>query len=138
MAFIMGTALAEIKYKPAIAGIIAIVCIECIANQVHALQIRQTFKSLENLESILDEVSSERTDLIVINGDTFANPTPMYFAHRHGWVVTNETLLEAGYIDSLKSKGCKYVVVLKKLFGTDLNLDLQKVHDSEYFKIYKI
>ncbi len=79
---------------------------------------------------------SKPNDLIAINSPVH-NPTAMYFAHRRGWTAPNEYLLDSIYLHEIKNKGCKYVVIAKKLYG-DLNLRLLVAHDSEYYKIYKI
>jgi len=79
---------------------------------------------------------NDRDDLIAINGD-HGDPTPMYQAHRRGWVEPNEFFLRPGQLDRLRMKGCRYIVILKEFSG-DLDLALKKVYDSEQFKVYKI
>jgi len=135
MAFIAGCGLAQINHKLVVTILLLVVGIEGIANQLHVFQIRQPNKSLETLEPILDRVS-DRDDLIAINGD-HGDPTPMYQAHRRGWVEPNEFFLRPGQLDRLRMKGCRYIVILKKFSG-DLDLALEKVYDSEQFKVYKI
>ena len=79
---------------------------------------------------------SNRDDRIAINTETH-NPTPMYFAHRRGWCATNSTLSDPSFLNDIRMKGCKYIVVVKQMYG-DLIIDLPIVYDSEYFKIYDI
>jgi hypothetical protein len=135
MAFISGWGLSQINNWRVVVGLLAIIAIENIADQIYDFRIRQPFKALENLESIMDKVSAH-DDLIAINADLH-NPTAMYFAHRRGWVAPNNFLGEAAYLNEVRNKGCKYVVVVKKLYG-DLNLENQIVFESEYFKIYRL
>lgn len=136
MAFIAGCGLAQVKRKSIVIIALSIVGIEGIANQVHVLEIRQPNLALTKLETEMDAISG-RNDLIVINGSARADPTPMYFAHRRGWVIRNTDFAAAGYLDQLKTKGCKYAVIIKQPYG-DLELGLEKIFDSAHFKIYKM
>jgi len=135
MAFITGYGLAQLNRKKIVYGILIIVGIEGIADQIYDFRIRQPFRSLENLEAIMDGVSA-RNDLIAVNAEAH-NPTAMYFTHRRGWTAPNDLLSNVNYLNDIMNKGCKYVVVVKKLYG-DLDLAYPIVHDSEYFKIYKV
>lgn len=136
MAFIAGCGLTQLNKKAIVTVALVAVGIEGIANQIHVLAIREPNLSLINLEITLDAISG-RNDLIVINGSAFADPTPMYFAHRRGWVIGNNDFSDRVYLDKLKTNGCKYAVIVKRLYG-DLDLAFPKVYDSANFKIYKI
>jgi hypothetical protein len=135
MAFITGCGLAYINNKKVVAVIVIIVGIESIASQIYDFRLRQPYKSLTNLEEIMDSVS-KKDDLIVINSGRH-NPTAMYFAHRRGWTVPHTFLDDSVYMNDIKRKGCKYVVLATKLYQ-DAKLEYPVVHESEYFKIYKI
>jgi len=135
MAFIMGCALARIPNVKVAYILLAIVSIENIADHIYDFRLRQPYKSLETLESIMDGIS-QRTDLVAINS-MINNPTAMYFAHRRGWSVENSQLGDAAFRDDLRQKGCRYVIIVKQLYG-DVSLDYPIAHDSEYFKIYKL
>lgn len=135
MAFIMGCGLARIPNIKIAYVLLAIISIENIADHIYDFRLRQPYESLQTLETIMDGVS-QRGDLVAINSMT-NNPTPMYFAHRRGWSVENAQLGDAAFRDDLEQKGCRYVIIVKQLYG-DVPLDYQTVHDSEYFKIYKM
>jgi len=135
MAFMTGFGLTLINKKRIGFIVLAIIGIENLAAQIYDFRIRQPFKSLESLEAIMDNVSM-RSDLVAINSETH-NPTAMYFAHRRGWGATNAELSDSTFLDNIKSRGCKYVVVAKKLYG-DLYLEYPIIHESEYFKIYDL
>ena len=135
MAFIMGFALTYLTTRKIGYIVLIVVSIESLAAQIYDFKIRQPFKSLESLEAIMDDVS-QPSDLIAVNAELH-NPTAMYFTHRRGWVAPNPLLSDTTYLNDLKNKGCKYIVVVKKLYG-DLNLEDPIVHDSEYFKIYSL
>jgi hypothetical protein len=135
MAFLIGWTLADLTPKKIGAIVLLIIGVESIADQIYDFRVRQPFKSLENLEAVMDKYTL-RDDLIAINGGAH-NPTAMYFAHRRGWVAANSTLSDTTFINEIKKKGCKYVVSAKHLNG-DFNIDYPIVHDSEYFKIYQL
>lgn len=122
--------------KPKLAlFLLAAIVIENIANQQHDFFIKPKEKALIALDKDLTQVGVENNDLILINSDQY--PTPMYFAHRKGWVDNNEAIQQKGYLDSLQKLGLKYVVVLKKSFGSKMELpSLKKVYQCEDYDIY--
>jgi hypothetical protein len=136
MAFVAGRGLAYLENKKIVAIILITIGIEGIANKIQDFRIRQPFKSLEKIESVMDSFS-KRTDLIAINGGAESG-TAMFMSHRRGWRVLNELLLDPNYMNYLKLNGCKYVVVLKKDPWVNVDLSLQTIYDSEYYKIYKM
>jgi hypothetical protein len=61
----------------------------------------------------------------------------MYFAHRKGWVMPNEAIMDSKSLDSLACLGLKYVVILKRTFGSEIKLDPnRKVLDNDDYAIY--
>jgi hypothetical protein len=61
----------------------------------------------------------------------------MYFAHRKGWVESNAKIQEEGFIDHLNLKGLKYIVILKRSFGTEIKLDQNlKIVENQHYCIY--
>ncbi|WP_276367396.1 glycosyltransferase family 39 protein [Chryseolinea sp. H1M3-3] len=135
MAFITGYGLTKVNSTKIATIVLTLIGIECIAAQIYDFRIRQPYRSLAELEVLLDEVS-QPSDLIAVNAD-FHNPTAMYFTHRRGWATPNSNLSDSTYRNELRDKGCQYILIVKKLYG-DLNLEHPVVHDSEYFKIYRI
>lgn len=135
MAFIMGCGLNHIKNKRIVAAILIVVGVESLAAQVYDFRLREPYKSLAALETIMDSVS-QRDDLIVVTGGAH-NPTAMYFAHRRGWSVSYPLLEDSVFMSDLMSKGCKYAVLPIKLYE-DIQLKYTKVHESEFFRIYKL
>ncbi|MEP6736061.1 MAG: glycosyltransferase family 39 protein [Chryseolinea sp.] len=135
MAFITGYGLSYLNNTRIVNFILLVVAIENIAAQIYDFRIRQPFRSLEALEGIMDGFSN-RTDKICISGES-TEPTSMYFAHRKGWVATNENMMDPAFTGDIKQRGCKYVVIVRKRYG-DVTLNYPVVHDSEYFKVYKL
>jgi hypothetical protein len=136
MAFVAGWGLSQLKKKTVIVVFLMAIGIEGVANQIHVFAIRQPYKSLEELEVVMDSVS-KRTDLIAISGLGPHDPTELFMAHRRGWTSDNETLANPEYQNAVKSAGCVYIVIVKKVFG-DLELHLPKIYDSEFFTVYKL
>lgn len=135
MSFIIGCGLVYIKNKKIVAAILIVVGIESLASQIYDFRLREPYKSLATLEEIMDSVSL-RSDLVVVSGGAH-NPTAMYFAHRRGWTVSYPVLEDSVQMSDLMRKGCKYAVLPTKLYE-DIQLKYPKVHESEFFRIYKL
>ncbi|RLD86118.1 MAG: hypothetical protein DRJ02_09125, partial [Bacteroidetes bacterium] len=91
--------------------------------------------ALTHLESNLDSFST-RKDLFVINSGY--NPAPMYFAHRRGWVASNDQILDTTYLNKLEEKGARYVLILKKVYGTPISLPEKVVFENVDYAVYGI
>jgi 4-amino-4-deoxy-L-arabinose transferase-like glycosyltransferase len=133
-AFLVSIGLSQLKSKRMAIILLLAISVEGIGDQIHVFSVRQPYISLISLESNLNRFTTPN-DLIAINSD--GSPTPMYCAHRRGWNVSNEQLLDTGFLNSLKSKGCKFIVVLK-IFNSNINLELSKVYDSDEYSVYKL
>jgi hypothetical protein len=66
------------------------------------------------------EKLSSKKDLVAINSGAF--PTPMYFAHRKGWVAFNNQLSNPHYIDSLSQLGLRHIIIMKRTFGDSMSV----------------
>jgi hypothetical protein len=137
MAFISGFGLGQLPNKKVMLLILAATAIENIGDQIGDFTIHNMNKGFENLESIVDGVS-DRQDLFAINSGPHC-PTVMYFAHRKGWTVMPPQIDQA-FLDDVKGKGCKYVLVCKQMYREDfdIKLDLPQLYESEYFRIYAL
>lgn len=127
--------LSLIKFKFLVYVSLLAVGIEGFVNQKHDFRIKENFGNLEKLEKSLDSFTT-KSDLILINSGLF--PTPMYFAHRKGWVETNEKILDKDYMRAAIGLGLKYVVILKRALGTEIKLDYPCVFNNEDYAIYKV
>ena len=135
MALVAGFGMASIG-KPKLRTVLLLaIALENVLNQHSDFRIREDHKPILKLEEVFDGFS-ERTDLIAINSGQ--NPTPMYFTHRKGWVASNEQLADAAFLADLQQRGCKYLLVLKRAYGTDLQLDYPVVFDDENYRIYNL
>lgn len=138
MTFMCGYGMSIIKNKKLQLAILVIIGIENIANQVHVFQIRDSYVAYIDLENILLQANVGKKDLIAINNPEGHNPTPMFMAHRRGWNLPNDYLSKEENRAYLKVNNCKYILVLKKQYGEDVDLPLQEIYDSDDFKIYKL
>lgn len=135
MALLAAYAIEQITNTKLVWALLLLIAFENILNKWNDYQLKPDHAAMLNLEKDLD-VFSNRSDLILINSHKV--PTPMYFAHRKGWLNTNEAILNGNYIQSLKEKGLRYIVILKKVFGTKIDLTYSKVFECEDYAIYKI
>lgn len=116
--------------------LIIAISVEGIANQYHDFFIKPEYLQLLKLEEDLDTFS-EPEDLILINCDEY--PTPMYFAHRKGWVAYDDQILSQNFLDSLSNLGLRNIVIMKKIFGNDIKLDNNNVLlENDIYRIYSV
>lgn len=136
MALVAGYGLATIRHTKIALIILIAIAVEGIANQQHDFRIKDKDARLLRLESDLDKVSLP-SDLIIINSGDY--PSPMYFAHRKGWVNSNERIEDETYVKSLEQKGLRFIVILKRSFGTEISLSsYNKVFENEDYCIYEL
>ncbi|AEA44762.1 ArnT family glycosyltransferase [Fluviicola taffensis] len=135
MALVAGFGIAGFKSKTLQIVFLSAIMLEGTLNQLHDFRLKEHERAFVKLESDLDRFS-KRSDLIVVN--TIDNPTPIYFAHRKGWVASNEQLLDETYRKSIQQKGCKYVVILKRYLGGDLYLELPVVVNNADWVVYSL
>ncbi len=135
MALVAGYGLDQIKNKKIVVALLFFVTAEALLNKWNDFYIKPKAAALEHLEADLDSISG-RNDLIVINSGY--NPAPMYFAHRKGWVETNEKILDTTFRNKLKDKGAGYVVILKRIYGTPVTLPEEVVFENEDYTVYRL
>jgi len=135
MALVAANAIEQIN-KPKIKWLLLmLILIEAIANKYDDFIIKPNALAISSLEVELNKVS-QKDDLIAINSGFV--PTPMYFAHRKGWICSNEQFLNNNYVEILKSLGLKQIVILKKVFGTEQRLAYHILFENEHYIIYQI
>jgi 4-amino-4-deoxy-L-arabinose transferase-like glycosyltransferase len=136
MALVAGYGLAKVPNLKIASILLFAIVVEGIANQQHDFRIREDDKFLVTIEQELDEVS-DRNDLILINSGEY--PTSMYFTHRKGWIDYNEKVSDENYVSELKNKGLKYILIMKKRFGTEIDLQQYDiVLENENYRLYKL
>lgn len=135
MALTAGYGISQFRKKYLQILFLVFIVLEGTLNQLHDFRIKEHELAFVKLESEMDHFS-KRTDLIAVN--TGDNPTAIYFAHRKGWVASNDELLNPAFRESIRKKGCKYIVILKRYLGGDLYLELPVVVNNENWVIYKL
>ena len=135
MALVAAFGLEQIKNKKVVIVFLFLIGIEGLLNQWNDFVIKPNEKALINLDKDFDKFS-EPNDLIVINSGEY--PTPMYFTHRKGWVASNEKIADSVYLNGLQEQGCKYALILKKTFGSDVDLKREIILENPDYKVYKL
>lgn len=135
MALIAGYGLSVIKKRSWRVVLLTAVALENVLNSHSQFVIKDVRQPIVALESTFDRFS-DRTDLICVNSGQ--DPTVVYFTHRKGWVATNEQLLDDNYREELKRRGCRYILVMKKVFGSDVELPLPVQYNSEDYTVYSL
>lgn len=135
MALVAAYAVEQLPGKKLVWSLLLLISLENLLNKFNDYQIHDNNLALLHLEKDLDKYT-KRNDLILINSKNV--PTPMYFAHRKGWLEENEKISQKPYIETLKQRGLKYIVILKKAFGKVIELDYKIMFENENYTIYKI
>ncbi|MEI6683538.1 MAG: glycosyltransferase family 39 protein [Bacteroidota bacterium] len=116
-------------------ALITVIVVEGVLNQQHDLFLKPAEVQFESLEGTMNKYTG-RGDLIVINSGDY--PTVMYFAHRKGWIATNSQIHDEHFMKELRSNGCKYVLIMKQLFGTDTGLPYNRIFSNEFYTLYRL
>ena len=134
MVLIASYAIHQIHSKRIQLLLVIAICLEGVLNQIHDFRVKPEFAEIQHLSKDLNTFSLKK-DLILINSGS--NPTPMYFAHRKGWVFDNEYINDPKHIVELNEKGLKYIVVLKQAFAEEIKLPYPIVIDKQEWCVYK-
>lgn len=134
MALVAGFAISKIRNSKLLVVILLAIGVEGIASQYQDFFIPEKKLRILQLEADLDSVSNPK-DLILINSGKY--PTTMYFAHRKGWIDYNEKVKDINYLYELKTKGLKYIVILKDADNLVLP-NLKKVKENSDYSIYSV
>lgn len=135
MAFVAGYGLTKFKNKMIIILFLAGIMVEGVSNQYYDFTIHENDTYQITLETELDKIIG-RDDLIVINSNHY--PTHMYFAHRKGWLCDNKQIEDSKFIDNLKTKGLKYLLVLKSNYVIGNKFDAyKKILDTPDYNVYQ-
>lgn len=97
--------------------------------------IKNNYAAIERLETELNKHIPPQSK-IVINSDK--NPTPMYFSHHKGWICDNQMLTNPVFIQNIINNNGQYLVILKRVFGKNINLNYPIITENENFKLYKL
>ena len=135
MAVMAAYGIEQIKQPKVVWAVLLLIAAENMLNKYQDYTIKPENLALVKLEEDLAAVANQNA-LIAINSGNV--PTPMYFAHHKGWLTTNQQLLDGDEVAKLQAKGLKYIVVLKRAFGTEVILHYKAVFNSQDYCIYEI
>lgn len=113
---------------------LSLIALEGMVNQQHDFFIKENQLYKLTLEEKLN-VHAPKEGLIVINGGQ--SPQSMYFAHRKGWSITNEEIVKANILDSLKQLGAVYLVV-DHSSGYPPTLSYPAIYEDEHYYFYPL
>lgn len=133
MAWVAAYPLTQIKKRWAVV-LAGIVVLEGVVGDLHDFYTYPHQWALVHLEDSLKQLPCEGR--IAIN--SAPNPTPMYFAHRKGWLVKNATIANPFVQDSLYKKGCSCIVILRRYLGKDTTLSLPLLQQTHHWRIYRL
>lgn len=132
MALVAAYGITFLKIKMQYLLLLAI-CIESVANQSYDFRIKPQEEYKLSLENAVDGIIG-MDDLIIVNGNY--SPQTMYFLHRKGWTVKNETLKNPATIKARIKSGAKYLVVDKH--HLDKTFDFQMAHEDTNIIVYTL
>jgi 4-amino-4-deoxy-L-arabinose transferase-like glycosyltransferase len=115
--------------------ILLVVAIEGVSSQFHEFRVKDDFKKILLLEDIVNNHFA-KGEMIAFNTGNY--PTPLYFTHRKGMSVSNAELRMTLTHIQLKRNNIKGIVIMKKLFGKEVNLIYPIVFENEDYKIYRL
>jgi hypothetical protein len=136
MALLAGVGVKAVRPRSLLILILAAVCIEGIAARQNDFRIKSRNLALLHLESDLDSCSS-RNALIAVNGS--GSPTAIYFAHRKGWSLHNDEILNKSFVENLRQRGLQYIVIMNHVFGAaPITLELPVLIKKDAYTIYTL
>lgn len=133
MAVVAAQAFVLIRRKAVVVAVLVLVMAEGVLNQQHDFRIKANESALLRLEELMN-AHGPASELVAVNSGEY--PTPLYFAHRKGWLLTNDQLADSIFVNSLKDKGLRKIIVLKKAFGSAVSLPYEPVFEDDDFLIY--
>ncbi len=110
-----------------------LISFEGIANQQHDFFIKKSERYKLQLEDLTTKIVG-KNELIVINGSQ--SPQEIYFAHRKGWTVDNETINKED-LTHLKESGAKYLIINKNSYSTTIGY-YPKIYSGINYDFYKL
>jgi len=135
LALLAANGIEQVQNKKLVFIVLFLIGVEGLLNQWHDFILKPKNAVLVALESDFNKISNT-DDLIVVNSNEY--PTPMYFTHRKGWLSDNNKLADTTYLNDLKNHGCKYALILKKTFGSEIDLQEEIVLENENYTIYRL
>ncbi len=136
MALLAGLGLKMTKPRYLMLILMCAMSIEGVIDANNDFRLKDKNRALLNLEADLDDYSA-RDALIAVNGS--GSPTAIYFAHRKGWSLSNDDIMNTAVISDLQKRGLKFIVILKDVFGAKpMTLAVTRCEERDAYTIYKL
>ena len=129
----IGYYVASIKNKYIALSILSLFLIESLANQQHDLFIKKSEEYKLTLEQLVSKHIGN-DELVAVNGN--GNPQELYLSHRKGFVLQNHELTNSAKMNSIKEKGCRYLIINRHTYHNPLNY--QEIYNNKDYRIYKL
>jgi len=117
------------KFAPVVMFLISV---EAVANQAHDFRYNSGEAYKEELASLSGQFIPENA-LVAINGNS--NPLELYFLNRKGWNLSNEAIADHGFLQHIKLRGCRYVVLNRH--SSSLELEGVCVFQNQHYSVYR-
>lgn len=113
--------------------ILVLICMEGILNQLHDFRWNEgeSYK-LGLKDSFQNRIPNK--SLVAINGN--GNPQELYFLHRKGWNVTNETISNQEQRNQIIKNGCDFIIINKR--SLHKSLPLRVIFENKDYVLYDI
>ena len=116
-------------------GLIFALMIDVGLHYSSEFKVKTEMAAIQGLEESFNRLG-EGSDLVLVNSPDY--PTPVYFMHRKAWLCSNSELKDPLFIKDKEDLGATYILVLKKVFGSDIELPYPLVEDNENWRIYSL
>lgn len=117
------------KFAPVV---MVLISVEAVANQAHDFRYNSGEAYKEELSSLSDQFIPKNA-LVAINGNS--NPLELYFLNRKGWNLSNEAMTDLDFLQQIKQRGCRYIVVNRH--SSSHKFDGVCVFQNQHYSIYR-
>jgi len=123
-------------------GLLLLVVIESVGNQIHDHFIKPSERYKQTLETEIASVIPLDEKVVLVSS---ASPQELFFLHRKGWTIYPEQITHHRDAMKYRSLGARFVVVnksvLKNVSSSDLIMvslrDVVKFYESDHYLVYR-
>ncbi len=134
LAVLAGKCLEKIEKRWLYVSLIIIGCSESVINQQHDFFIKDSERYKLGIEKAANSVI-QPNDLIAVYSEN-GNPQEIYLTHRKGWLCNKEELLNESFLNIIKDKGCKFIIVNKQQLSNRVNKAV--VYQDDNYIVYQL
>lgn len=134
LAVLAGKCLDKIEKRWLYVSLIIIGCSESVINQQHDFFIKDSERYKLGIEKAANSLI-QPNDLIAVYSEN-GNPQEIYLTHRKGWLCNKEELLNESFLNVIKDKGCKFIIVNKQQLSNRVNKAV--VYQDDNYIVYQL